>query len=599
MANGALKVLHALQESAEKHGSAIEVASQPEPGDGSEATAGNGSLASAIKTGCQGFCAFGPLVQVEGGPLYVKVQPSDADDIVRAANSGAVVERLIYHENGRSYTYKAEVPFYIPQQRISLVDCGRIDPESIDEAIAYGRYQALAKALMEMTPDQVISTVEDSGLRGRGGAGFPTGRKWRVTRQQAEPVKYVICNADEGDPGAFMNGYLIEGDPHRLLEGVLIAAYAIGAKQAFIYVRAEYPLAVARLTKALADAEAEGLVGEHILATDFSCSIRLKLGAGAFVCGEETALMASIEERRGMPRPRPPFPAQAGLWGKPTVINNVETLSQVPGIIANGAEWFRQRGKQGNTGTKTFSITGKVAHTGLVEVPFGTTLRTLIFDIGGGIGSGKPFKAVQIGGPAGGCLPAEHLDLPIDYESLTAAGAIVGSGGLVVLDQSDCMVEAARYFMHFTQSESCGKCVPCREGTKRMLEILTRITEAKGTIEDIALLEELATTVREGSLCGLGKNAPNPVLTTLRYFRDEYLAHVRDHSCPAGVCKGFAKYTIQAENCTGCGRCARECPTKAISGERGQPYTIDESVCIHCGTCVEACKFGAIMEVIR
>ncbi len=549
-------------------------------------------------SGCHGFCQMGPLVRFEPqGVLYLKVKKEDVPEIIEEhILHNRLVERLLYHNplTGQVVVREDDIPFYQNQVRIALEHCGRVNPEDINDYVAHGGYQALEKVLFEMTPDDIIKEVLDSGLRGRGGAGFPTGRKWAFARSAAGDKKYVICNGDEGDPGAFMDRSVMEGDPHRVLEGMMIAGYAIGADEGYIYVRAEYPLAVKRLKKAVADAEAIGLLGDRILGSDFSFRIHIKEGAGAFVCGEETALIASIEGQRGMPRPRPPFPAQSGLWGCPTIINNVETLANVAPIITRGANWFKQYGTPASPGTKTFALAGQVAHTGLVEVPMGITLREVVFNIGGGLRDGKEFKAVQIGGPSGGCLTEEHLDLPLDFDSLQKVGAMIGSGGMVVIGQDSCMVEVARFFMTFVQNESCGKCVPCREGTKRMLELLNKITTGKATEEDLSLLEELALVVKDGALCGLGKTAPNPVLTTLRYFRDEYEAHVREKKCPAGVCKALLSYFIDQEKCRGCGLCAKNCPVEAISGEKKQPHTIDLVKCIKCGTCMEKCKFGAV-----
>jgi NADH:ubiquinone oxidoreductase subunit F (NADH-binding)/NAD-dependent dihydropyrimidine dehydrogenase PreA subunit len=487
-----------------------------------------------------------------------------------------------------------DIPFYSKQQRVVLRNCGYINPEHIEEYIARDGYQALAKALLEMTPEKTLEEVKRSGLRGRGGAGFPTGLKWEFARKAAGDKKYIICNADEGDPGAFMDRSVLEGDPHTLIEGMLIGAYAIGADEGYIYCRAEYPLAIKRLKNAIAQAEEFGLIGDNIMGTDFSFHLHIKEGAGAFVCGEETALMASIEGKRGMPTPRPPFPAQAGLWGKPTNINNVETWANVPRIILNGSDWFSAIGTERSKGTKVFALTGKVKNTGLIEVPMGITIREVVFELGGGILDDKRFKAVQIGGPSGGCLTKEHLDLPVDYESLTAAGAIMGSGGLVVMDEDTCMVDVAKFFLEFTQRESCGKCVPCREGTKQMLLLLEKITKGEGTMEDLETLEELAHMVQRMSLCGLGQTAPNPVLTTLRYFRDEYEAHIRDKKCPAKVCPDLITYTIDTEACRKCGLCARNCPVGCISGDRQTPYEIDQERCIKCGTCLEVCPFNAV-----
>ncbi|MCL0074108.1 NADH-quinone oxidoreductase subunit NuoF [Dehalococcoidia bacterium] len=588
IASGALEVFSAITTLVKERGDPVDVELLAEDPD----RHGIG----VVITGCRGLCVQGPLVETQpDNLLYVKVKVSDTPDIVEATIAGETVERLLYEKDGRRYPNARDIPFYRYQKPLTLANCGHINAESLPECITRGGYQGLAKALT-MTPAQVIDMIEGSGLRGRGGAGFPTGRKWRSCSVQPEEIKYIVCNGDEGDPGAFMNRSLLEADPHRVLEGMLIGAYAIGARQGYIYVRAEYPLAVTRLRRAINDAKQEGLIGDGILGSDFSCQIDIAEGAGAFVCGEETAMMAAMAGRRGMPRRRPPFPAISGLLGKPTIINNVETLAHVPGIILNGIDWFRSFGTPTNPGTKTFALAGKVNNTGLVEIPLGLTIRELIFDIGGGIEGGKAFKAVQIGGPSGGCLPETHLDYGIDYESLTSAGAIMGSGGLVVLNEDDCMVETARYFMKFTQNESCGKCVPCREGTKRMLEILTRITTGYGREEDIDLLEEVAATVKDGSLCALGKTAPNPVLTTLRYFRDEYIAHICERKCPARVCPPLISYYIVPDKCKACMICLRKCPVEAITGGKKEVHVIDQDKCDRCGVCLSVCpeKFGAV-----
>ncbi|AEG60634.1 NADH-quinone oxidoreductase subunit NuoF [Desulforamulus ruminis] len=549
-------------------------------------------------SGCHGFCQMGPLVRFEpSGLLYVKVKETDCEEIVEstvAANT--IIERLLYSDpnTGEKVKTQDENPFYKRQVRVTLKDCGRINPDDINDYIAHGGYQAIAKILTGMTNEEVIKEVLDSGLRGRGGGGFPTGRKWSFAAVQPGPKKYIICNGDEGDPGAFMDRSVMEGNPHSVLEGMMIAGFAIGADEGYIYARAEYPLAIKRIRKAIVDAEALGVLGKNILGTDFNFKINVKEGAGAFVCGEETALIASIEGERGMPRPRPPFPAVKGLWACPTVINNVETLANLPAIILNGATWFKGFGTATSAGTKTFALAGQVENTGLVEVPMGMTLREIVFDIGGGLREGKKYKSVQIGGPSGGCLTEEKLDLPLDYDELLKVGAMIGSGGLVVMGDDTCMVETAKFFMGFVQNESCGKCVPCREGTKQMLAMLTKITEGKGTEQDLVLLEELAQNVKDGSLCGLGKTAPNPVLTTLRYFRDEYVAHVRDKKCPAGACQALKEYYIDPEKCKGCTLCSRVCPTGAITGEKKQPHVINVELCIKCGTCAEKCKFGSI-----
>jgi len=551
-----------------------------------------------VPTGCHGFCEQGVLVIIPDKHVtYVKVKEADVEEIFEShIKGGQPVERLLYKDpkTGEAVHRNDDINFYAKQTRTALKNCGKINAESIDEAIAVRGYEALAKVIEENNPDAVIDTITKSGLRGRGGGGFPTGMKWKFTAANRGGKSYVVCNGDEGDPGAFMDRSVMEGDPHKLLEGMAIAGFAIGADEAYIYVRAEYPLAIKRLRKAIADAEARHYLGQNILGSDFSFTIHIKEGAGAFVCGEETALIASIEGERGMPRPKPPFPANKGLFGRPTLINNVETLANVPLIILNGAEWFSSMGCETSKGTKTFALTGEVNNTGLIEVPMGTTLRQIIFDIGGGIRGGKKFKAVQIGGPSGGCLTEEHLDISMDYDSLIKAGAMVGSGGLVVMAEDTCMVEVARFFMNFTKNESCGKCVPCREGTKNMLKILEKIVAGKGEMEDLDRLEQLALTVKDGSLCGLGKTAPNPVLSTLKYFKDEYIAHIRDHKCPAGVCTAMKKITIDPEKCKGCTKCARTCPVGAIEGTVKNPHKIDQSKCIKCEACLNACPFKAI-----
>ena len=551
-----------------------------------------------VPTGCHGFCEQGVLVSIPDKHVtYVKVRYKDVEEIYEThIRGGQPVERLLYTDpQTKEHIFKDEdINFYAKQNRTALKNCGNINAESIDEAIAVRGYEALYNVLTENNPEDVIETIEKSGLRGRGGGGFPTGRKWRFTAANRGGKSYVVCNGDEGDPGAFMDRSIMEGDPHKLLEGMAIAAFAIGADEGYIYVRAEYPLAIERLKKAIKDAEERHFLGENIMGSGFSFTIHIKEGAGAFVCGEETALIASIEGERGMPRPKPPFPANKGLFGRPTLINNVETLANVPVIMLNGADWFAQMGTETSKGTKTFALTGEVNNTGLIEVPMGTTLRQIIFDIGGGIRGGKKFKAVQIGGPSGGCLTEEHLDLPMDYDSLIKAGAMVGSGGLVVMAEDTCMVEVARFFMNFTKNESCGKCVPCREGTKNMLKILEKIVAGKGELSDLDLLEELAHTVKEGSLCGLGKTAPNPVLSTLKYFRDEYIAHIVDKKCPAGVCTAMKKVVINPEKCKGCTKCARTCPVGAIEGTVKQPHHIDQEKCIKCEACLKSCPFKAI-----
>ena len=553
-------------------------------------------------SGCRGFCAQGPLVSV-GDIFYTKVKPEDVAEIVeKTMVKGEVIDRLLYHNpvNNEKAKTVAEVPFYAKQERILLRDCGRINPEDINEYIAHGGYAQAKRLYTTMTPEQVCKEMLDSGLRGRGGAGFPTGKKWEFTRIEKGEKKYVICNADEGDPGAFMDRSVMEGNPNAVLEGMMIAAYAIGADEGYVYVRMEYPLAIERIRKAIAQAEERGILGKNIFGSGKNFKINVMEGAGAFVCGEETALIASVEGKRGMPRVKPPFPAHKGLFGKPTVINNVETLALVAKVFEMGAENFKKIGTPTSTGTKTFAVTGHVANTGLVEVPMGTTLSHVINDIAGGTtdenGQVKQdaFKAAQIGGPSGGCLTKEHLNVHLDYDSLKAAGAMVGSGGLVIMNDKTCMVNVARFFLEFTQRESCGKCVPCREGTDQMLKMLTDIVEGRGTMETLTKLEELAKAVQKTSLCALGKTAPNPVLSTLQHFRDEYLAHVVEKRCPAGVCKALARYEIDAAKCKGCGMCKRACPVQAITGAVGKPHQIDPNKCVKCGNCKNTCKFGAV-----
>ena len=550
-----------------------------------------------VKSGCQGFCELGPLVRIEPQHCqYVKVQPEDCEEIVeKTVKQGIPVERLFYKKEGISYGAVDEIPYFARQTRIVLEQCGNIDAESVEEYMAAGGFSALKKVLFAMTPEAVIAEVEFSGLRGRGGGGFPAGRKWRqVAAHKEEPLKYIVCNGDEGDPGAFMDGSVMEGDPCRLIEGMMLAGYAVGASEGFIYVRAEYPLSVARLKQAIGQMEERGLLGDSILGTGFSFHLHINRGAGAFVCGEGSALTASIEGHRGMPRVKPPRTVDQGLWGKPTVLNNVETYANLPGIIVNGGKWFRTIGTENSTGTKTFSVTGCIENTGLVEVPMGTTLRTIIYDICGGLKEGSEFKAVQIGGPSGGCLTEEHLDEPLDFDSVQKFNVIIGSGGLVVMDKNTCMVEVARFFMNFTQRESCGKCVPCREGTKRMLEILERIVEGKGEPDDIERLEQLADMISNTALCGLGKSAPLPVISTIKAFRKEYLEHINEKKCRAGVCQSMKTYIIDEETCRGCSKCAKGCPAGAIAGELKHVFTIRQQQCIKCGACAEACPFGAV-----
>jgi len=548
------------------------------------------------KSGCHGFCEMGPLVRIEPyNYLYIKVKPEDCEEIYNTTiKGGKPVERLLYKMDGVTYQAQEDIPFYAKQMRLVLKNCGHIGAEHIEEALAFDGYKALEKALFEMTPEEVINVVYDSNLRGRGGGGFQTGYKWKQVARQAEKTRYIVCNGDEGDPGAFMDRSVMEGDPHKMIEGMLIAAYAVGAQEGYIYVRAEYPLAVSRLKIAIAQAEEAGLIGDNILGSDFSFRLHINKGAGAFVCGEGSALTASIEGERGMPRTKPPRTVEQGLFGKPTVLNNVETYANVPMIILRGSDWYHSIGTEKSPGTKAFAVTGSINNTGLIEVPMGTTLREIIYDIGGGIKGGKNFKAVQIGGPSGGCLISADLDVPLDFDSLKAKGAMIGSGGLVIMDEDTCMVEVARFFMNFTQNESCGKCVPCREGTMRMLEILEDIVNGRGTMEQLDLLEELGRAITDTALCGLGKSAALPVLSTLRVFRDEYEEHVRDKKCRTGTCKALSSYVISPDLCKGCSKCARNCPVGAISGEIKSPFTIDQSKCIKCGACMENCPFKAI-----
>lgn len=554
-----------------------------------------------VKTGCFGLCAQGPIVIIyPEAVFYHQVQPKHAKKIVSDhLVKGKLVEKLLYHDNETKEIINKlmDTPFYHKQKRVALRNCGRINPEKIEEYIAFDGYQALAKVVNEYSRDDVLNTLETSGLRGRGGAGFPTFMKWSFAKASQSDQKYVICNADEGDPGAFMDRSVLEGDSHAVIEAMAIAGYTIGANQGYIYVRAEYPIAVNRLRIAIKQAREEGVLGKNIFGSNFSFDLDLRLGAGAFVCGEETALLESIEGHRGEPRPRPPFPAVKGLFGKPTIVNNVETLANIPQIILRGPEWFASFGTEKSKGTKVFALGGKIQNTGLVEIPMGTTLREIVEDIGGGIPEGKKFKAAQTGGPSGGCIPQEHYDVPIDYENLKKIGSMMGSGGLIVMDEDNCMVDIAKFFLEFTVEESCGKCVPCRVGTKRLLEILEKITMGKATLADLDRMEELCHHIQENSLCGLGQTAPNPVLSTFRYFKDEYLAHVEERRCPSGVCKNLIQYRILPDKCTGCRACAKGCPVSAISGEVIQVHEIDQSICTKCGLCIDTCRYDAITVI--
>ena len=587
IAGGSLKVCETLKEECERRGLQVYVGLTEHSGE---------EKSLHIKmSGCHGFCEMGPLVHIEPlGVMYIHVKPEDCCEIVeKTVMRGEIIERLTYQRDGVSYPRQEDIPFYKKQHRVVLASCGTSDAEDLDEYIAKGGYSAFEKALFTMAPEAICKEISDSGLRGRGGGGFPAGRKWESVRRNVSDVKYVVCNGDEGDPGAFMDRSIMEGNPHSILEGMMIAGVATGAAEGYIYVRAEYPLAVKRLQTAIEKATEVGLLGDDIMGSGFCFHMHINRGAGAFVCGEGSALTASIEGKRGMPRVKPPRTVDQGLWGKPTVLNNVETFANVPGIIRQGAGWYRGIGTEGSSGTKTFALTGNVVNTGLVEVPMGTTLREVIFDIGGGIPDGKKFKAVQIGGPSGGCLTEEHLDVPMDFDSLKKLGAIIGSGGLVVMDEDTCMVEVARFFMNFTRNESCGKCTPCREGTKRMLETLERIIANEGSMEDLELLEALSDTITDTALCGLGQTACKPVMSTLKNFRQDYLRHVVDKHCP--ICNGRKRrLEIKPDLCKGCGKCARNCPMEAISGQPRMPYVIDNEKCIHCGACWGACPFGAI-----
>jgi len=591
IATGSNKI-HELFENLVKETPGVELVFSPCGGNHEETAVG------VKKTGCQGFCELGPLVRIQKGDKviqYVKVQPEDCEDILEKSVLGdEIIERLLYHKEETAYVSPDEIPFIAKQTRIVLENCGKFDAESLDEYLAAGGFEALRKAMFEMTREQVIDEVDASGLRGRGGGGFPAGKKWKQVARQKETERYVVCNGDEGDPGAFMDGSVMEGDPFKLIEGMMIAGYAVRAENGYIYVRAEYPMSVARLWNAIHQLEDRGLLGDHIMGSDFNFHLHINKGAGAFVCGEGSALTASIEGNRGMPRTKPPRTVEKGLWEKPTVLNNVETYANVPKIILEGADWFKSIGTPGSPGCKTFSLTGAIENTGLIEVPMGSTLRQIIFDIGGGLKNGAEFKAVQIGGPSGGCLTEKHLDEPLDFDSVKKFNAIVGSGGMVVMSKDTCMVEVARFFMSFTQRESCGKCTPCREGTKRMLEILERIVNGEGKLEDLDTLEELATMVKTMALCGLGKSAPLPVISTLKTFRDEYVEHIVDKKCRAKQCTALRKYVIDPNKCIGCSKCAKNCPVNAISGKIKQPFTIDSGVCIKCNACRENCAFGAI-----
>ncbi len=590
VAGGSLKIYENLKAQMENNGLNVEVSLEKEPHDNS---------IGLKKSGCHGFCEMGPLVRIEPqGWLYTKVKVDDCNEIVeKTIKKGECVDRLAYRIGDEIYRKQEEIPFYKQQTRVVLEHCGKIDADSINEYIAIGGYEAFEKALFDMQPDDIVSEISLSMLRGRGGGGFPTGKKWEQVRRAKGERKYIVCNGDEGDPGAFMDRSIMEGDPHRMLEGMMIAGVAVGAQEGYIYVRAEYPLAVRRLMNAIAQAEELGLLGDDIMGSGFSFRIHIAKGAGAFVCGEGSALTASIEGKRGFPRVKPPRTTEHGLFDSPTVLNNVETFATVSQIISKGAKWYLSIGTPTSPGTKAFALTGNITNTGLIEVPMGTTLRKIIFDIGGGMRGDGEFKAVQIGGPSGACLTKDHLDLPLDFDTLKKIGAMIGSCGLVVMDSHTCMVEVARFFMHFTQNESCGKCVPCREGTKRMLEILERIVESNGNEGDIELLEELSDTISNTALCGLGKSAPNPVVSTISNFREEYETHVYEKKCPAGQCQKLKKIYIDPLTCKGCSACSRKCPVGAISGKIKEPFSIDLTKCIRCGSCIATCKFNAIKEV--
>lgn len=589
ISGGSLEIYDRLKDIMDERGIPCDVELQEEP---------HGEAVGLKKCGCHGFCEMGVLIRIEPeGWLYTKVKPEDCGEIVsETIEKGNHIARLAYGKNGGVSKKQDEIPFYEKQTRLILEHCGQIDATSICEYLSVDGYTALEKALFDMSGDDIVNEINESNLRGRGGGGFPAGRKWAQVRRQPEGQKYVVCNGDEGDPGAFMDRSIMEGDPHRMIEGMMIAGLACGASEGYVYVRAEYPMAVERLRIAIGQAEELGLMGENILGSGFSFRLHINRGAGAFVCGEGSALTASIEGKRGMPRVKPPRTVEKGLWEKPTVLNNVETFANVPLIIQNGAQWYQSIGPENSPGTKAFALTGNIENTGLIEVPMGTTLREVIFDVGGGMRDGAAFKAVQIGGPSGGCLTSEQLDLPLDFDSLKKAGAMIGSGGLVVMDDSTCMVEVARFFMNFTQNESCGKCVPCREGTKRMLEILERIVAGEGQDGDIELLLELADTISATALCGLGKTAASPVVSTIEHFRDEYEAHIQEKRCPAGSCSKLKAIYIEKEACKGCTKCAKSCPVGAITGKVKEPFEIDAAKCIKCGACVDTCPFGAIKE---